>query len=349
MAKNNGAQLLQEQTRAYLIDRIQRGDYRTGDTVPTFQELAASLNTSTSVAFRAVKTMCNEGWLEQGEKRRHIVSPNAKHLVVRKKNANIAFSSRGIDHILLHTYQGIFNYLTRMGEALNINFDCILELDEDGRKRAMEADYDAIIVADWQSHTKNDQIPVISLDLWENRKADFLIMSDNFEGGRIMGRYLYGDKGYRKAVYWDAATKNARMLRCMAQRRLGFLKGWIDEGGHLDEVKTMEIQDRNQDIRPMVKEVLDTDVFFICSDEWAMKIWDILAHDGVKVPTDVALAGFDGTYEALTHKPPLTTIKQPYDEIATKIIDIIVHILSRTNITQKEWIVQPTLSIGGST
>lgn len=349
MASKIGSKLLQEKTQAYLVEKIRQGRYKPGDLIPTFQELADKLSVSTTVTFRAVKNMRDEGWLEQGYKRRHVISERASQLVVSQKNANVAFTSRGIDHILLNSCQAIFNNMGRMVEKFNINLDCILELDERSREKAIDTQYDVIVASDWELKDKSLNVPVISIDSWEGRKADYIIRSDNFKGGRLMGEYLY-KKGYRKIIYWDAATESAKALRAMAQRRLGFLKGWIDEGGHWGDVKIVELEHRNQDLRPLINENIErADVFFGCSDAWALKIWDFLNLENIKVPDDIALAGYDGIYEALTHEPPLTTVTQPYNEYALKLTELIVQILSNEKIEQKEFVVEPALSVGSST
>lgn len=350
MARNiSNSQVLHRRARDVIIDRIRQGAYRAGEPLPTFQELASDLKVSTSVAFIAVKAMCEEGWLTQGDKRRHFVSANAKRLVVQQYNTNIAFSSRGIDHILQSPYQCIFHHLIRRAQKYNIHIDCVLELDETSRFRASETSYDAIITTDWHFNKAkpNDQTPVIGLDLWDNRPADYIIMTDNYSGGEMIGRYLY-TKGYRKVVYWDSVTGLGERLRCLLQRRVGFLKGWIESGGHFNEIKIMDSTCKSQAIRPLLMQNLDADVFFVSSDEYAMKIWDILKEAGVRVPEQIALAGFDGIYESLTHEPPLTTIKQPYEQLAAKIMDVLVSILSKTEVSQKKWVIEPILSVGGS-
>jgi LacI family transcriptional regulator len=70
---------------------------------------------------------------------------------------------------------------------------------------------------------------------------------------------------------------------------------------------------------------------------------------GVRVPEDIALIGFDGTYEAIKHDPPLTTVRQPCLEIAHKVQDLILKWADhKEEISHQEFQIPPVLLAGGS-
>jgi LacI family transcriptional regulator len=54
---------------------------------------------------------------------------------------------------------------------------------------------------------------------------------------------------------------------------------------------------------------------FACSDAMALGVYDALAARGLRVPTDVSVAGFDDMPEAQWARPPLTTVRQPTAEM----------------------------------
>ena len=96
--------------------------------------------------------------------------------------------------------------------------------------------------------------------------------------------------------------------------------------------------------------VKDFDTFFFASDKWALEAWQKLEKMGVNTPDDIALMGFDGSYEALKHEPPLTTIEQPCKEIARMVLETVINVvLKGEKLTTKERLVSPVLQIGGST
>jgi LacI family transcriptional regulator len=54
---------------------------------------------------------------------------------------------------------------------------------------------------------------------------------------------------------------------------------------------------------------------FTCSDAMALGVYDALAARGLRVPTDVSVAGFDDMPEAQWARPSLTTVRQPTAEM----------------------------------
>ena len=57
------------------------------------------------------------------------------------------------------------------------------------------------------------------------------------------------------------------------------------------------------------------------SDKIAMHAVDWLFRNGIRVPDDVSVVGFDGVPEAAVATPKLTTIAQPMAEIARRAVD----------------------------
>lgn len=63
------------------------------------------------------------------------------------------------------------------------------------------------------------------------------------------------------------------------------------------------------------------DAVFAASDRMAAGAVMALREAGLSVPTDIAVAGFDDAGLAATHHPPLTTMRQPWDEISRHMVD----------------------------
>ena len=68
----------------------------------------------------------------------------------------------------------------------------------------------------------------------------------------------------------------------------------------------------------------DLDAVFVASDLMAVGAIDALTRAGKRVPDDVAVVGFDDSPAALTARPPLTTVRQPYRRISEEMVRLLL-------------------------
>jgi DNA-binding LacI/PurR family transcriptional regulator len=339
---------LKSRMRKFLLDQIDRGLLKPGQHIPSVRHLSRNLAVSTSVAFQTIRELKAERILEQSPNGRHVVSKDLTSAHPTKK-LRLAFSSCGSDHIRHTIYQSIYNYLLAHCRPANNTLDCLLELNDTWSPLAPDY-YDALIVADWkpQNADKICHGPCIGLDSWEGVAVDCVVRTDHHKGGELAGLHLRR-AGRKRVAYWDIIKEKSQLLKGMTHRRLGFMKGWIDGGGDLEEVVYLPVICGKDELRPLVAEVAKkVDTFFCFSDQTALNIADILQELGVRIPDDIALMGYDGTYEALKYKPSLTTICQPCREIAAKVMELITASDARA-LDNQEILISPVLIKGGST
>jgi DNA-binding LacI/PurR family transcriptional regulator len=70
---------------------------------------------------------------------------------------------------------------------------------------------------------------------------------------------------------------------------------------------------------------------------------------GLRVPDDLSVVGFDGIEAAAWVDPPLTTIEQPIDEIATTAVEQLQTVIAQPGRSLPRVLLQPRLRAGGST
>jgi LacI family transcriptional regulator len=64
---------------------------------------------------------------------------------------------------------------------------------------------------------------------------------------------------------------------------------------------------------------------FVCvSDEVALDLMKALAGQGIQVPQQVAVTGFDGIVAARVARPALTTVRQPMRAMGRAVVDILL-------------------------
>ncbi|MBT8227098.1 MAG: substrate-binding domain-containing protein, partial [Dactylosporangium sp.] len=67
----------------------------------------------------------------------------------------------------------------------------------------------------------------------------------------------------------------------------------------------------------------DLDAVFVASDLMAAGAIEALRHAGRRVPDDVAVGGFDDSRIALTARPRLTTVRQPFTRISAEMVRLL--------------------------
>lgn len=73
----------------------------------------------------------------------------------------------------------------------------------------------------------------------------------------------------------------------------------------------------------------DVTAVFAANDDMAIGVIRALTEAGRRVPDDVSVAGFDDVPVAAYVTPPLTTVRQPFDAVATAGLRLLVHAIER--------------------
>ncbi len=73
----------------------------------------------------------------------------------------------------------------------------------------------------------------------------------------------------------------------------------------------------------------DVDAVFCAADLMAAGALGVLQASGRLVPEDVAIVGYDDSPIALTTRPPLTSIRQPVEEMGRELVHLLAESMER--------------------
>ena len=160
-----------------------------------------------------------------------------------------------------------------------------------------------------QSLLTNARIPVVQTWSLPRRPLGACVGFSNFAASYAMAHHLI-ERGYRDIAFVSAAV--ARNDRAAARRR-GYAKALADHGLVNDPRTTLESPfglaagaaalERILSVRP------STDAIFFANDVLASGAVLAALRLGLRVPGDVAIAGFDDIELAGHLMPPLTTVR----------------------------------------
>ncbi|RFU86651.1 LacI family transcriptional regulator [Streptomyces triticagri] len=147
--------------------------------------------------------------------------------------------------------------------------------------------------------------------------------SDNFGGARDAVAHLVA-RGRR-----SIATITGRLDVYGAQRRLdGYRAALVEAGREVDEELVCPADFTEEGGRQATAELLerrpDVDAVFAGSDVMASGARQVLRSAGRRIPQDVALVGFDDSAIARHMDPPMTSVRQPIEEMGREMTRLLI-------------------------
>jgi DNA-binding LacI/PurR family transcriptional regulator len=149
------------------------------------------------------------------------------------------------------------------------------------------------------------------------------VAADDREGARDMVRYLHAS-GRRRI-----ATVSGPLDTPGGVERLAGYHETLAECGLPADESLIATGDYSRASGEQAAELLldrapDLDAVFVASDLMAQGVLDTLSRAGRSVPEDVAVGGFDDSPAALSTRPRLTTIRQPWDRISREMVRMLL-------------------------
>ena len=170
--------------------------------------------------------------------------------------------------------------------------------------------------------------PVVTIDASFEYEYDKLvqIFIDDFNGGYIMGQYFLS-LGHKNAAMIDDGD-----LEINRHRWRGFRQAYMESGIVLTEdchyiidINKEKIQDGLNRILPEIKK---HSAVFCVSDNYALQLINHLYQNGMRVPDDISVAGYDDIPYSSYSNPELTTIRQNVEEKAVTAVNSMMRMLS---------------------
>ncbi|MFJ4472419.1 LacI family DNA-binding transcriptional regulator [Streptomyces sp. NPDC089424] len=147
--------------------------------------------------------------------------------------------------------------------------------------------------------------------------------SDNYGGARSAVEHLIG-RGRRRIAHITG-----RLDVYGAQRRIDGYRDALRDAGHPATEQLIEAGDFTEDggrraMTQLLARAPGLDAVFAASDVTAAGARQVLREAGRRIPEDVALVGYDDSAIARHMDPPLTSVRQPIEEMGRRMIDLLL-------------------------
>lgn len=210
------------------------------------------------------------------------------------------------------------------------------------------------------SRARERGLPSVALSIGDDKPNLPVIDVDNLAGGKLAVEYL-ADLGHRRfailAIEFRTGSSGWRTRKeieaaeyfTSRDRAIGSLEALAARGIDPASVPVFETSNEIGCLNAALAELFARSepptAIITQSDHLAIAALDWFAANGISVPEDVSIIGFDGVPETARTNPPLTTMVQPIDDIARRAVNAILE--PPGNDTRE--VLAATLMVRGST
>lgn len=315
----------------------------------TIYDIAKKLNIAASTVSRGLQNSPEIGKktkkkiLETADKMGYHVNQYARSLRSQQSNTIGVIVHRLNSNFVTSVLAGIEKVTTEAGYDLLIaNSSESYSKEVSNAKNLFHKRVDGLIVSlsfdtidlDHFKPFAEKNIPVLFFDRVEQDEHSTVVIIDNVKCGYIATNHLIEQGCKRIAHVTSSLNRNV-----YAQRYKGYRKALADHKlpfdenmlivGNLSDITGVEAAQQLMNVNPM------PDGAFITSDFVASMCIRTLKENGVSVPEDIAIVGFNNDPICKIVEPTLTTINYPGEdmgEIAAR--NLINHLNGLTNISQ---------------
>jgi LacI family transcriptional regulator len=222
-------------------------------------------------------------------------------------------------YILLTTVKLDFNTSTNLPRFLKYN-------DVDGVVLAGRVPHNLVSILEKR------KIPFVLLDYEIPGKNHNKVLVDNYNGAySAMQTLVNSDRkhiGYVGGSADHPSIKERYRAYITANRELGLMTD-----GQEPELVYQSNQEITREsgiagIRELLAKKLPIDAVFCANDTLAIGVIEELNRQGIAVPGDIAVIGFDDIYAARFHSPPLSTVHVPKMDLGKEAYKLLLEVIN---------------------
>jgi len=347
------------QLKEHLKKQIRQGDIGYGQQLASENILAKQFRMSRQTVRQAFGDLENEGWIqrEQGRGTFCIYQDKAASAVVGR---NIAVLATYISEYIFPTLiRGIEEVLSAAGYTL-----VLANTNNDKNKEAqclenvLNQDIAGLIIEPTKSSQVNinlkyfkefDQrrIPYIMLHAFFSDLEPAYIMMDDYQGGYLATQYLI-QMGHREI---------AAIFKCDdlqgVNRQTGFIAAMNNyhisvRPEFLGNYQTEQLLSYPYQFTQMLLQNKSKPTAILCyNDQIALKVMEAIRNQGLKIPDDISIIGYDDSSLAIASEVKLTTVKHPKAEMGRQAARFIIDMVEGRALKPR-FIYQPEIVIRNS-
>ena len=360
MANENG------KTKYYTLmeelkQAIMSGSIKPGEKLPSENELSDRYHISRHTVRKALSILINEGYIEAEHGRGTFCSQSMGHM---KNSRNVAVVTTYIsDYIFPRLIQGMDKVLTENGYSIILKNTANSRTKEE---RVLEdiltKDIEGLIIEPSKSqiyckHTNlyamldQYEIPYVFIQGVYSQMIDKPhILMDDCKGGYMVTKHLI-DAGHRKILgIFKADDFQGK------ERHKGYVKALQEAGIAYDPDMVVWFHTEDRKTKPammmelFLEQKVEMDAVVCYNDQIAIEVIRCLQRNGLRVPEDISVTGYDNSVIA-EGTVGLTTITHPQEKLGEMAAELLLEKIRKVPEEKSRIprLIQPELIVRGST
>ena len=333
-----------------LIAQIESGSLTAGEAILSERKLAKIYSIGYMTVRRAVDDLVEMGLLyrvprkgtfvseQKAAKKDDDIADNSNMIAIVMSDLQNQFSNRIIEGVERKARQHGYQLL-----VYNSELDVTLEATH--LKSVIETGVAGVILSpcfppvnmELARKIKNDNVPLVLIDKYfETLKTDF-VTCDNFDAAYRAVKYL-ASMGHKKIAHITSHS-SLRNISSIKMRYEGYLKALKEAGlevipeyvQELDEVSVhTEMRNINlnylgyEPMKKLLEQPEPPTAVFLLFDLLAVGAYRAIKSEGLSVPNDISIIGFDNVDFSCYMDVPLTTMAQPVEEIGETAVNVLI-------------------------
>ena len=264
------------------------------------------------------------------------------------KNASATNLRYGATHTLALIISDItnpfFGILTRHVEktARKNGYNVmIMNTDEDPAKEeraaitAVSTNVDGVLIVPCQENDRalkilrDHDVPYVLMGRFFEGKKDPAVVFDDYTGGYLATAHLL-EQGYKRILMLAAEP----YISSSQERHRGYVQAHKDRGVVPDERLCICCGSTTEKCEAALLDgkKLGYDAIFTYNDILAFQTIALLQKQGLRVPEDLAVVGFDDVAASIGYLYPLTSVSLPLDGLGKKALEKLLDIIGKKTI-----------------
>lgn len=193
---------------------------------------------------------------------------------------------------------------------------------------------------------KKKKIPFILIDNSRSHPSLSSVVVDNFKGGYEATKHLI-DLGHTKIAH----ISGSQSFLSSRDRERGYLQALeeADLQPYAVERGTFEINTGYRFTKQWIDAGKLPSAVFAGDDYIAIGVMDACKKEGIRIPSDISIVGFDDQHLATQFTPALTTVRQPAGRIASAAVELLLDAMNDPGRRSATIQLEPELIVRDST